>query len=148
MPHRALARLSLSDVPALVSAFVWLVHAQLCLRFNGFAGAATVPLAGSARWPMTHGQAARCGWIVNALARRLPSRPNCLARSLALLRVVRRRGADATLRIGVRLEDGKVAAHAWVEWDGHVLNDTREVLARFSAFDGPVEPRKSWAWAR
>lgn len=47
---------------------------------------------------------------------------NCLSRSLALLWLLRRNGHGADLRLGVSLDGGTFAAHAWVELDGRVLN--------------------------
>lgn len=48
----------------------------------------------------------------------------CLHRSLALHAALRRRGLESVLRIGVRMEDGALRAHAWVELAGEVINDT------------------------
>ena len=42
---------------------------------------------------------------------------NCLARSLALTRMLRTRGVPAETRIGVKTADG-FRAHAWVEVEG------------------------------
>jgi hypothetical protein len=44
----------------------------------------------------------------------------CLERSVALLRMLRRRGAAVSLRIGCRRRDGNLDFHAWVE-DAHAL---------------------------
>jgi hypothetical protein len=46
----------------------------------------------------------------------------CLPTSLALARVLRRRGAVPELVIGVASEDGDFSAHAWVEVDGYRLD--------------------------
>lgn len=59
-------------------------------------------------------------------------RGNCLSQSLALTWLLRRRGLSPTLRLGARLIDGQFDAHAWVEYDGRVLNDTQDVGARFT----------------
>ena len=59
-------------------------------------------------------------------------RGNCLSQSLALTWLLRRRGLEPTLRLGARLADGKFDAHAWVEHDGRVLNDSQDVGARFT----------------
>ncbi len=56
---------------------------------------------------------------------------NCLSRSLALWWMVRRAGVDATLQLGVSLA-GRFAAHAWVEANGQVLNDTQDVTTRYA----------------
>jgi hypothetical protein len=46
----------------------------------------------------------------------LPTDSRCLMRSLVLLRMLRRRGIDTVLVIGVAVDDG-FDAHAWLEHD-------------------------------
>lgn len=70
-----------------------------------------------------------------------PYRGNCLPQSLALWFDMRRRGRAAELCLGVRLRDGRLAAHAWVEDNGRPLNDTPTVRRRFSAFESPASSR-------
>lgn len=55
---------------------------------------------------------------------------DCLVRSLALGAVLKRRGVDAQLCIGV--VDLPFASHAWIEAGGSVLNETPEVRGRFA----------------
>ncbi len=45
-------------------------------------------------------------------------RGNCLSRSLALSWLLRRRGIAAQVRLGVRVTDGQLQAHAWVGTSG------------------------------
>ncbi len=61
---------------------------------------------------------------------------NCLSRSLALLWLLRRNGHDADLRLGVSLDGGTFAAHAWVELEDQVLNDRQDVATRYA----PIPP--------
>ena len=49
---------------------------------------------------------------------------HCLHRSLALHAALRRRSLESVLRIGVRKEGMLLRAHAWVELDRQVINDT------------------------
>jgi hypothetical protein len=49
--------------------------------------------------------------------------------------MLRRRGIDAELCLGARLDEGTLAAHAWVTSGGRVLNDTPDVHQRFAPFD-------------
>ncbi|MBW1895561.1 MAG: lasso peptide biosynthesis B2 protein, partial [Deltaproteobacteria bacterium] len=42
------------------------------------------------------------------------------------------------LRIGVRKEANQLKAHAWVEYQGFVLNDTFDVQNRYSPFEGSI----------
>jgi len=50
-----------------------------------------------------------------------PLTSRCLSQSLLLRALLRRRGLDAALRIGVRKEGSAFDAHAWVELDGRAL---------------------------
>ncbi len=63
-------------------------------------------------------------------------RPTCLHRSLTLWWLLRRQGVASELRIGVRMEQGRFEAHAWVEREGVALNDGSDVNLRFAAFQG------------
>jgi hypothetical protein len=42
-----------------------------------------------------------------------------------------RDGLPSDLRIGVRLEDGVLHAHAWVELEGQAVNEVSSALAAF-----------------
>jgi hypothetical protein len=82
----------------------------------------------------------RIAALVNASVSVLPSRGPCLLRSLALLFVLRTEGvAGCELKLGVRLNEGDLDAHAWVEHLGSPLNDVSDVGARFAAFDGMAD---------
>ena len=59
----------------------------------------------------------------------------CLSRSLALWWLLRRQGVNGDLRVGVRKEEGKFEAHAWVEYQGEVLSDRHHISSRFAAFN-------------
>jgi len=67
--------------------------------------------------------AAYLSFAIVRLLGRLPTHPSCLIRSLVLLRLLARWGIDSTFVIGVRLKDGSLAAHAWVEYQGIPLLD-------------------------
>lgn len=56
----------------------------------------------------------------------------CLPRSLALLWWLKARGIQADLRIGVRKEGLELIAHAWVEYQGRVLNDRQRTPAIYA----------------
>ena len=67
---------------------------------------------------------------VRAVARAAAHAPfpsACLTRSLTLMYLLRRRGVPAELKIGARLQNGTLDAHAWVEHDGIALNDPAAV---------------------
>jgi len=77
--------------------------------------------------------AGRVGWAVTRAAHYGLFRPRCLVRSLALQRMLRRRGVHtSTLRIGVRWDGGTLAAHAWVELGGQVLGDSPAYVSQFT----------------
>ncbi len=84
--------------------------------------------------------------MVQAASREGLCRANCLGQSLSLWWLLRRQGIPSELRIGVRKADDGVAAHAWVEFAGAVLNDAQDVHQHYAAFDraivaAEVEPR-------
>jgi Transglutaminase-like superfamily len=65
------------------------------------------------------GRAAR---LVDAVAGCYPN-ITCLKKSLILLRLLRKRGIAAELRLGVRKVDDDFTAHAWIEYSGRTLLD-------------------------
>ena len=48
--------------------------------------------------------------------------------------LLRRRGVQSQLCIGVRLTQGALDAHAWVECEGVPVNDNPDVNAQFASF--------------
>lgn len=78
----------------------------------------------------------RCVVNVNRVKRYSPLRGNCLSQSFALVWMLRREGLEPQLRLGVRIQDAKFDAHAWVEYDGRVLNDSQDVHTRFAPLVG------------
>jgi hypothetical protein len=75
-----------------------------------------------------------------AAARNLFFSTNCLEQSLVLWWLLRRLGIAAELRIGARKEVGRFEAHAWVEVDSVVLNDSGAEHRHFVPFDEPISP--------
>lgn len=77
---------------------------------------------------------ARRGAMLVAIAARVsPLRISCLPRSVALWRLLRRRGLDAEIRLGVQPAGGDgLAAHAWVEVGGEPVSDPGEHFSPFS----------------
>ena len=55
----------------------------------------------------------------------------CLRRSLALQRLLAKKGIASQLRFGARKEAGEVKAHAWVEYQGQPLGEPLDLEARF-----------------
>jgi hypothetical protein len=56
----------------------------------------------------------------------------CLPRSLVVERLLARAGARPELRIGVRLDEGRLSAHAWVEVDGEPVAEPEGIELRFA----------------
>jgi hypothetical protein len=73
--------------------------------------------------------------MVNAADRHGLVHPSCLAKSLALWWLLGRQGIPSQLRIGIRKENEKFEAHAWVERDGTALNEPEEHHHHYVAFD-------------
>jgi Transglutaminase-like superfamily len=80
-------------------------------------------------------QAALTAQMVHAADRHGVVHPSCLARSLALWWLLGRQGITSRLRIGIRKENGKLEAHAWVEREGAALNEPEEPHRHYAAFD-------------
>lgn len=58
-------------------------------------------------------------------------REDCLPRSLTLCRLLRRRGLNAQVCLGVK--QFPFRAHAWVEFEGEVIGDSPERVSSFQA---------------
>jgi len=71
-------------------------------------------------------------WAVDRVGRSLPRVFTCLPLALTARFMLRRRGADPALRIGVmRDPGGALTAHAWLEIDGKVILGAVPELGRF-----------------
>ena len=83
------------------------------------------------------------GELVNIAARHTLGPRTCLTRSLLLGWLLRRRGVASDLRIGVRLNQGVLDAHAWVEYGGVPVNDQPDVGTQFASF-GDLVPLEAF----
>ncbi len=72
--------------------------------------------------------------MVAVAANHGPYRANCLKKSLVTWWLLEHRGIVTELKIGVNKEVEDFNAHAWVECQGKVLNESDDVGERFSAF--------------
>ena len=64
-------------------------------------------------------------------------RPKCLVKSRALRKMLDAEGiVGAEVRVGVRLTGGRFRAHAWVEYDGEVVGDDPDIVAKFVQMPG------------
>jgi len=64
---------------------------------------------------------------------------------LALWWLLRRHGVSAELRLGARKQSNRFEAHAWVELDGAILNDSAAGDVHFVPFEGPVSSLEAQA---
>jgi hypothetical protein len=78
--------------------------------------------------------------LVEIAARHGLWRPKCLTQSLVLEWFLRRQKIDGNLHIGVQPQGGRLEAHAWVSFQGVVLNDGDDVHLRFAPFAKPIIP--------
>lgn len=134
--------LSWSDQQVLLTSMLLLPLFWLGLRVAGLsrfqAWLNRSPILSAA--PRSREELEAIGALVNTAGNQAPVRSTCLTRSLLLIWLLRRRGVRGELRLGVRLLDGRLEAHAWVEYEGNPLNDVRDVSERYAAFDGPLSP--------
>jgi hypothetical protein len=147
-----LRRLTPADLVAAAQAAVVLPLAAMLLRRYGLRRVQARLVAVTPWRPAQIGSdesltaARRLAWVVGAVAARGPWRANCLQRSVTLWWLLRRRGLTGDLCIGVRRRPGSPSGsrtldfHAWVEHQGHVLNDARDVRAQFATFGQPIAP--------
>lgn len=73
--------------------------------------------------------------LVNSADRHGLVASSCLAKSLTLWWLLERQGIASHLRIGIRKENEKFEAHAWVERDGTALNEPDDHHRHYAAFD-------------
>jgi hypothetical protein len=58
----------------------------------------------------------------------------CLRRSLVLQWLLARSGLDTRLQYGVRREDGRLQAHAWLEYQGRSIGEKVEPTNQYAPF--------------
>jgi len=122
-------------------ALVLLPLVSLSLRWRGFAAtqAALRRFLSNAQVehdPALAGKnAAETASMVSTADRYGLIHPSCLAKSLTLWWLLARQGISSHLRIGIRKEQEKFEAHAWVEREGAALNEPDEHHHHYSAFD-------------
>jgi len=64
---------------------------------------------------------ARVVWLVEVAGRYAPVNPTCLKKALVLSWLLGRWGIPTALRIGVSREEGKLRAHAWLDYAGEPI---------------------------
>ena len=130
---------------ALLAAWAWLPLFWLGLRVLGLPGfqASLLKTPKQNERTLTLPDIQALGEAVNIAARHTPFPATCLTRSLLLGWLLHRRGVQSDLRIGVRLIEGSLDAHAWVECGGIPVNDRPDVATQFEPF-GDLMPAKAF----
>lgn len=88
----------------------------------------------------TRDEALRIATLVGIAARRVPFPTTCLTRAMLLGWMLRRTGSMCELRIGVRLQEGALSAHAWIEYQGAPLNERADIGEQFLPFADILPP--------
>jgi transglutaminase superfamily protein len=88
--------------------------------------------ANCATHPTTPEDVVALEYAVAMAAALYPGRAACLERSLVLFYLARRAGIPVTYHHGV--QPLPLKAHAWVEYEGHVINDVVEFVNTFLPF--------------
>ena len=122
----------------LLAAWLWLPFFWLGLRVLGLPRLQALlqrrPLVAKPESVLMLPEIQALGEAVNIAARYSPLPATCLTRSLLLGWLLRRRSVVSELRIGVRLTQDMLDAHAWVECEGVPVNDRPDVSAQFASF--------------
>jgi len=84
----------------------------------------------------TQADVRRAAQMMAVACRRYPLRSSCLPRTIVLWSLLRQRGIATDVRIGARgNSQGEFQAHAWLEWNGEVLNDVADVGRQYRPFN-------------
>ena len=86
--------------------------------------------------------AARC---VGRAARRVAPGDTCLSQAVVLWWLLRLRGLDSELRLGVCKTADQLRAHAWIDYRGVALGLRSEAGGPFVAFPGSIFPSRRFS---
>ena len=138
-PEKTLLAQAVVTLPLIASGLVWPGFRRLHTWLSRWPRPPVPPAAelSAGQWPKARATAR----MVQVAARYSPFRLLCLPMSLALWWLLRRQGIGADLRIGVTPKEGRLEAHAWVEYKGVALNDQDDVHERFTPFHAAITPK-------
>lgn len=120
-------KLDSGEKKALLLILVLLPVVSAMLRVFGFNRSHAWILRNSQKSPFRPADAAelanaeQLAQLVNIAGRRGAITATCLRQAMLLQWWLRRRGLDAKLKLGARLQEGHFDAHAWVELEGQAL---------------------------
>lgn len=136
---RKTTRLTARELVDLCRAQVALMRAQLAL-WTTAKGTLLTPAQAPPAPPLSAPHRVRAGaigWAITRAAHYGLFRPKCLARSLAIQRMLQREGIlGSRLHLGVRPAGAGLLAHAWVTLEGRVLGDDPAFVADFRELPG------------
>jgi hypothetical protein len=124
-----LLKLPRSQLRALTTAFILLSLVRLGLwlipfqRLYDWLKQRSQATAGTRVMPSSTDRPVRLvTWAVETSSEYMLGQPKCLAKALCVFFLLRRRGIDPVLRLGVmKEENSRLAAHAWIEVQGQVV---------------------------
>jgi hypothetical protein len=64
----------------------------------------------------------------------------CLQRSMLGWLLLRREGVQGNICFGVRMNDCQLEAHAWIEYNGVVVNDSVSILEKYKPLSDALPP--------
>jgi hypothetical protein len=114
---------------------------EIGLRLAGFKRVLTwLHLFSREMQPAEHSvdEVERHGRLLFTAYRQMPFAGRCLARSLTIWLLLRRKGICTDLRFGTRKQGGKLLAHAWIEHNGVPLKIDSGIREKYSTFSLPV----------
>jgi transglutaminase superfamily protein len=124
-------RLSWLQRRMFLRAAVWLGITDVALRTIGLQRIMRMVPSVAATLSAPYGHVGLYAWILDFVGSHYPVPAHCLHKSLVLHFWLRKEGIPSELRIGVRKEDRQLKAHAWVEIDGQVVNDSPDAVSAF-----------------
>ena len=116
-------------IALLVRALLVLVRIRLGLWLLPWSRVAA--MVGSSARPRSRFSVARLERAVRLASRLVPG-ATCLTQALALNQLLSNNGHASTVLIGVRQDEGRFAAHAWVEWSGGPLLSSPAEVTQYS----------------
>ena len=120
----------LADLALRILSFSCLLDLSKKIFLKRMGGPSFPPFAkgGKGDVALTAGPSAvRLSWLVEVAGRYAPVRATCLKEALVLSWLLGRRGGQTELRIGVARQEGRLKAHAWLDYDGQVILGHQEI---------------------
>ncbi len=117
---RKFLRLPTADQRLLLTALLLVARFSVQLRLKRkYAWKELLAAHDAARVPRANSPERIC-WAIQTASRWVPG-GTCLVQSLAALTLLQRAGYSARLRLGAKLNEQQLCAHAWVESEGKAL---------------------------